>query len=97
MALSKASALRLASNAMDAGAVALRGLLAPDKNGQFTIGDRNLSEWLNRFSGQELIIILAPVDTDLKPEQRQCTVCGRDYQGSECPHCAEARARLRGR
>ena len=97
MALSKASALRLASNAMDIGAVALRGPLSQGEDGQFTMGDRNLSEWLSRYMGQELIIILAPVDTSSYVERRQCGVCGRDYEGEECAHCAEARARLRGR
>jgi hypothetical protein len=97
MALSKASALRLASNAMDMGAVALRGSLSLDGNGEFTISDRNLSEWLSRYAGQEVIVILAPVDTSFLEERHQCGVCGRDYEGSECPHCAEVRARLRGR
>lgn len=97
MALSKASALRLASNAMDMGAVALRGSLSLEGNGQFAIGDRNLSEWLNRYAGQEVIVILAPVDTGTYEQIRQCGTCGRDYEGPECPHCAEVRARLRGR
>jgi hypothetical protein len=96
MALSKANALRLASNAMDIGAVALRGPLSLEGN-EFTIGDRNLSEWLSRYADQEVIVILAPVDTNVYAEVRQCGVCGRDYEGSECPHCAEVRARLRGR
>ncbi len=97
MALSKASARRLASNAMDMGAVALRGSLSLDGNGEFTISDRNLSEWLSRYAGQEVIVILAPVDTNFFEERHQCGVCGRDYEGPECPHCAEVRARLRGR
>jgi hypothetical protein len=96
MALSKASALRLAGNAMDMGAVALRGNLSLEANGRFTIGDRNLSEWLSRYADQEVIVILAPVNIDIHDEVRVCGVCGRDYVGSECPHCAEVRARLRG-
>lgn len=96
MALSKASALRLASNAMDMGAAALRGPLSLEENGEFTIGDRNLSEWLSRYAGQEVVVVLAPVDTSSYDRLRQCGVCGRDYEGAECPHCAEVRARLRG-
>jgi hypothetical protein len=96
MALSKATALRLASNAMDSGAVALRGPLSLDENGEFIIGDRNLSEWLARYIDQQVIVILAPVDTSTYDQVRTCGVCGRDYEGSECPHCAEVRARLRG-
>ena len=97
MALSKASALRLAHNAMDAGAVTMRGPLVKSEDGQFTVGDRSLSEWLSQHAGQDLIIILAPVDTAAQLQRRQCSACGRDYEGTECPHCAQARARLRGR
>jgi hypothetical protein len=96
MVLSKASALRLASNAIDMGAVALRGSLVLTEGGQFTIGDHDLSERLSRYVGQELVVILAPVDTIPHAQRRQCGVCGRDYEGAECPHCASARARLRG-
>ena len=96
MALSKTSALRLAGNAMDMGAVALRGPLSVGEDGEFIIGDRNLSEWLRRYVGQEVVVVLAPVDTHLYDQVRQCGVCGRDYKGDECPHCTEVRARLRG-
>jgi hypothetical protein len=97
MTVSKASALRLAGNAMDMGAVALRGPLSLEADGHFNIGERNLSEWLSRYTGQEVIVILATVDADFHDQLRQCGVCGRDYAGSECPHCASVRARLRGR
>lgn len=97
MALSKESALRLAANAMDMGAVALRGLLSKEGDGEFTVGDRNLSEWLSRYSGQQVIVILSPVDTSDQHQVRVCGVCGRDYEGVECPHCAQVRTRLRGR
>jgi len=97
MALSKESALRLAGNAMDMGAVALRGLLSQEGDGAFTVGDRNLSEWLSRYADQQVVVILAPVDTNDYDQVRVCGVCGRDYEGAECPHCAQVRARLRGR
>ncbi len=97
MTISKESALRLAGNAMDMGAVALRGLLSQEGDGQFTVGDRNLSEWLSRYADQQVVVILALVDTTDHDQVRQCGVCGRDYEGAECPHCAHVRARLRGR
>jgi hypothetical protein len=97
MALSKAAALRLASNALDSGAMALRGPLSRNERGEFLVGDRNLVEWLKRYVDQEVIIILAPVDTSSYDQVRTCGICGRDYEGPECPHCAEVRARLRGR
>lgn len=96
MALSKAAALRLAANAMDMGAIALRGPLSLDENGEFMIGDRNVSEWLGRYTGQEVVVIMAPLDTSPHDQIRTCGVCGRDYTGDECPHCTEVRARLRG-
>ena len=96
MTISKESALRLASNAMDMGAVALRGALSLEGDGQVTVGDRSLSEWLDRYADQEVIVILAPVDTTPHGQIRQCGVCGRDYEGTKCLHCAEVRYRLRG-
>ena len=97
MLLSKATALRLASYAAHEGATALRGCLKQAENGQFMVGDRNLSEWLHQHEGDELIVILAAMDSKPLIEVRQCGICGRDYEGAECPHCASARARLRGR
>ena len=97
MALSKDKALRLAANAMDMGAVALRGPLSVEEDGQYSVGDRNLSEWLNRYEDQQIVVILAPVDTSPYDQIRVCGVCGRDYEGAECPHCAQVRARLRGK
>jgi rubrerythrin len=96
MTISKESALRLASNAMDMGAVALRGALSVEGDGQFTVGGRSLSEWLDRYANQEVVVILAPVDTTPHDQIHQCGVCGRDYEGEECPHCAQVRYRLRG-
>ncbi len=95
MALTKPNALRLASHAMNEGALALRGQLLQNEGGQYNVGDRNLSEWLAGAEGNEVIIILASVDTTAYTRLQQCGVCGRDYEGEECPRCATARARLR--
>ena len=97
MALTKASALRLTGLAMQEGAVAVRGRLSQGEGGEYRVGDRNLSECLTQYEGREVIVILAPVDNALHAQVRQCGVCGRDYEGDECPFCAKARARLRGR
>jgi hypothetical protein len=36
--------------------------------------------------------------TDERPiDPRTCRTCGREYYGIECPHCRDARIRLRGR
>jgi hypothetical protein len=97
MALSKGSALRLANHALSEGAVALRGRLAHGEDGQMKIGDRSVSEWLGQYEGYELILIAAPMDASLPERNQSCNVCGRDYEGPECPYCSRARARLRGR
>lgn len=97
MAVPKSTALRLASDAMDMGAVALRGTLSLEHDGQVAVGTRNLTEWLSHYMDQEVIVIIASIDTNVEDEIRQCGVCGRDYRGAECPHCAQVRARLRGR
>lgn len=96
MAISKTNALRLASDAIHDGAVAMRGPLAKNEEGQFLVGDRSLTQWLEQHQGQELVIILAPIKARADQTLRQCAVCGRDYEGDECPHCARARIRLRG-
>jgi len=95
--LSKANVLRLASYATSEGAGALRGLLRRGPDGRLALGERNLDEWLGQYEGREVIVILAPIGDELHSQPRQCGICGRDYEGAECPHCASARARLRGR
>ncbi len=97
MTLSKANAQRLANHATESGALVWRGSLAKGEDGQFTIGDRNLSEWLSRYAGEEVIVALGRIDAGAQTQLRQCSACGRDYEGAECPHCSQARARLRGR
>jgi hypothetical protein len=97
MALSKASALRLANHAVGEGAAALRGRLTYGEDGRVRVGDRNVSEWLGQYEGCELILIAAPMDIDASERRQSCNVCGRDYEGAECPYCSRARARLRGR
>ena len=95
MAFSKGNALRLAEHAIREGALAQRGRLARGSDGQLTVNDRNVSEWLGQYEGRELIILLVPIEVSQPERSRQCGVCGRDYEGPECPHCASARARLR--
>jgi hypothetical protein len=97
MTLSKANALRLANRAMEDGALVWRGSLAQGEDGQFSIGGRNFSEWLSQHAGQEVIVVLGRIDASAQTQLRQCSRCGRDYEGIECPHCSQARARLRGR
>jgi hypothetical protein len=98
MAVSRNEAHWLAKSAADLGAYVLRGTLAVDADG-VKLGEIPLQDWLAQLAGAELVLIAAPIGKAISikdDELRSCHTCGRDYQGSSCPYCAEARARLRG-
>lgn len=93
----RASALKLASTARDAGAEALRGLLEQDESGRWTVGHIGVEGWLSRYAGQEMILIAVPIDEETPMAYtRTCRTCGNDYEGQTCPHCEQVRRRLRG-
>jgi len=96
MAVSKASALRLASDAKREGALVFRGRLRRAEDGQLKLDDRDVPSLLDQAEGAETVIIVAPLEESSFVEIRHCGVCGREYVGEECPHCASARRRLRG-
>ena len=93
----RASALKLASDARDLGAEALRGTLEQNEDGRWTIGYIEVESWLSRYAGQELVLAVAAIDQE-KPMAyvRTCRTCGADYEGPTCPHCEAVRRRLRG-
>jgi hypothetical protein len=96
MAISKSDARRLTINVTELGAQVLRGLLTIGPDGA-TVNGVNVSEWLAQHVGTELMLIATPVGQAVTVSEWQtCSRCGRDYKGETCPHCAEARARLRG-
>ena len=96
MAISKSDARRLTINVTELGAQVLRGVLIIGPNGA-TINGVNVLEWLAQHADTELMLIATPVTHAVAESQWQtCSQCGRDYKGENCPHCAEARARLRG-
>ena len=98
MAISKSEARRLTRVGMEAGARVLRGKLSVGPDGVVTVNDTSLAKWLQRFDGAEVILIAAPVGKiAIEDEVKTCYTCGRDYKGHSCPHCAEVRARLRGK
>jgi hypothetical protein len=43
------------------------------------------------------VIIAASLNDERPIDPRVCRTCGREYFGMECPHCRDARMRLRGR
>jgi rubrerythrin len=93
----RASALKLASDARDLGAEALRGTLEQNEDGRWTIGYIEVESWLSRYAGQELVLAVAAIDQE-KPMAyiRTCRTCGAEYEGPTCPHCEAVRRRLRG-
>lgn len=93
----RASALKLASDARDLGAEALRGTLEQNKDGRWTIGYIEVESWLSRYAGEELVLAVAAIDQE-KPAAytRTCRTCGAEYEGPTCPHCDAVRRRLRG-
>ncbi len=96
MSIRKASVLELATAAYDLDASVARGRLARRSDGTWAIDGRAIHEWLARYEGQEIVLIAASLDDSREVSIRTCPRCGREYQGAYCPHCHEARLRLRG-
>jgi len=95
MSLRKAAVLDLASAAYEVDANVRRGALQKI-DGRWVVDGHDLDEVLDRFSNQEVVMIVASLSDDRPIEPRICTRCGRDFVGVECPHCRAARIRLRG-
>ena len=96
MSLRKASVLEMATSAYELDAAVKRGILLR-VDGRFTIMGEDLDSVLQRFEGQEIVLIAASLADDRPIDPRTCRTCGREYFGTECPHCRDARIRLRGR
>jgi hypothetical protein len=94
----KASIRELASAAyeLDSGIVEgrLRRSVTDDR---LMVGSVELNEWLAKYDGQEIILIVASLDDDRPVSSKVCRTCGTEYVGIYCPRCREARIRLRGR
>ena len=97
MSVRKASVLELATAAYDLDASVIRGRLVKSPDGSWTIAGVGIDDWLAKYEGQEIVLIAASMDDSREVSPRTCTRCGREYTGAYCPHCREARLRLRGR
>ena len=95
MSLRKAAVLDLASAAYEVDAEVKRGILKKT-DGQWAVSDQEMTDWLNRFEGHEVVVIVASMSDEKPVEPRICRTCGREFVGVECPHCRQARIRLRG-
>ncbi len=96
MSLRKATVLEMASAAYEMDAAVKRGILHKI-DGRWTIMGDDLDEWLDHFNEQEIVLIAASLADERPIDPRTCRTCGREYYGIECPHCRDARIRLRGR
>jgi hypothetical protein len=96
MSLRKATVLEMATAAYELDASVRRGVLRK-VDGKWTVMGDDLDNWLNKFDGQEVVLIAASLSDERPLETRTCRTCGREYVGLECPHCRDARIRLRGR
>ncbi|MCP4421629.1 MAG: hypothetical protein GY805_33875 [Chloroflexi bacterium] len=94
--LRRAAILRLASNAYEMKLDVMNGTVRQGENGRWHIGHHDLTTFLERHQGKELVIVLGDVDDDQSVETRTCRTCGRDYTDLECPYCRANRIRLRG-
>jgi hypothetical protein len=91
-------ARNLATRAHELGATTLRGQLERLQSGGWAVDGRSVEEVLAELEGRQVyLIVVAPDTPGAFAARRTCRTCGRDYEGSECPHCREARLRLRGR
>ena len=97
MPISRTEALNISTSALELGADVLRGQLTKAAGGsRWSLGDVDLDAWLERYQGQELVVVVAPVGPPSE-ERRYCRTCGTEFTGNVCPHCREVNLRLRGR
>jgi hypothetical protein len=94
----KASIRELATTAYELDSGVAEGCLHRSAaDGSWTIDSLSLDTWFDSYEGQEIVLIVASLDDERPMETRTCRTCGREYVGIRCPHCHQARVRLRGR
>ena len=86
--LHPANVEELATIAQETGAEVLRGALCyPSESGGWQLGDLDLSEHLDRYRDQELVVIIASLGKT-EAERVICGICGFALnEVSECPRC----------
>ncbi len=93
----RASIRELTSAAYELDSGIVEGRLHRDAgDGRWMVDDAKLNEWLARYDGQEIVLIVASLEDDRPMQSKVCRTCGREYVGIKCPRCREVRIRLRG-
>ena len=97
MYVDPADASELSAIACEVGAEVLEGNLRyPSQSGSWQLGDVDLSEYLDRYRDQRLMVVLVPLDM-AEEDTVTCGVCGFVINDvGECPRCklvVEDRAR----
>jgi hypothetical protein len=95
-AVRKAALRELAAAAYELDARVVEGELRRSPQGEWSVGDVALADWLADLTGQRVYLIIAPLENDRPLPAKVCRTCGTEYTGMECPRCREARIRLRG-
>ena len=96
-AFRRAAILKLASAAYEMNLDVMNGTIHQTADGRWQVGSHDLTTFLERHQGEELVIVVGAVEDDRPVETRTCRTCGRDYTDLECPYCRANRIRLRGR
>ncbi len=86
--LHPANAEELAAIAQETGADVLRGVLRyPSESGGWQLGDSDLSEHLEQYHGQDLVVIIGS-SGKAEAERVICGLCGFALnEVGECPRC----------
>ena len=92
----RAAIYQLAKLAREIELDVMEGTVHQDANGRWRIGDYDLTGWLSRHSGENIILAVGSLADERPVNTRTCRTCGRDYTELECPHCRQNRIRLRG-
>ena len=104
MSSQQSSAIRkMARNAQEMNLAVMQGQVHTSAE-TIHIGGHDLLAWLAAHEGEEIVLILGPVDgvgevgggRMISAEPRICRKCGRDYIGNDCDHCSRQRVRIRG-
>jgi hypothetical protein len=88
MPIDPANASELKEIAAEIGAEVLEGALRyPSETGGWQLGELDLSEYLDRYRNQRLVIIIAPAGQADAPTYT-CGICGFVMnEAGECPRC----------